>query len=309
MISQLLSSKKVIYVLMTLLVFMWGMEYIAAKSALDAIEPLSLVFVKYCVGLVFLIILKTIVDRRFPLKVRDIPILLICSLFGDVIYFGSEYAALSYLPVSVITIILAFVPCVSILIEMVIYKNKPTGGIILGVLASVVGVALVIGADIEELFQGKYIGYLFAFGAVLCWNIYNFVTKDLSEKYTPLDLTLLQQVCAIVLVLPYAIGHLPKAEVITPGVVSGVLYLGLVSAFIGFLIYVKAIEVIGPTPCALYSNFLPVTSTLFGWMILGEYVSPTQLIGGVIVIAGGGFVIGKKGKEEDINQRKQELRT
>lgn len=308
MISQLLDSKKVIYVLMTLLVFMWGMEYIAAKSALDAVKPLSLVCIKYCVGLVLLMIVKTIVDRRFPLKVRDIPLLLLCSLFGDVIYFGSEYAAMSYLPVSVITIILAFVPCVSIFIEMVRYKNKPTGGILLGVLASVVGVALVIGADVEELFQGKYIGYLLAFGAVICWNIYNFLTKDLSEKYSPLDLTILQQVCAILLVLPYAIKNLPEAEIITPSVVTGVLYLGIVSAFIGFLIYIKAIDVIGPTPCALYSNFLPVTSTFFGWIILGEYVSPTQILGGVIVIAAGAFVIHKKGKEEDLNRRKHELR-
>lgn len=308
MISQLLHSKKVIYVLMTLLVFMWGMEYIAAKSALDAIKPLSLVCIKYCVGLVLLMIVKTIVDRRFPLKVRDIPLLLVCSLFGDVIYFGSEYAAMSYLPVSVITIILAFVPCVSIFIEMVRYKNKPTGGILLGVLASVVGVALVIGADVEELFQGKYIGYLLAFGAVICWNIYNFLTKDLSEKYSPLDLTILQQVCAILLVLPYAIKNLPEAEIITPSVVTGVLYLGIISAFIGFLIYIKAIDVIGPTPCALYSNFLPVTSTFFGWIILGEYVSPTQILGGVTVIAAGAFVIHKKGKEEDLNRRKHELR-
>ena len=72
MISQLLDSKKVIYALMTLLVFMWGMEYIAAKSALDAVKPLSLICIKYCVGLVFLMIIKMIVDRRFPLKVRDI---------------------------------------------------------------------------------------------------------------------------------------------------------------------------------------------------------------------------------------------
>jgi drug/metabolite transporter (DMT)-like permease len=277
---------------------MWGMEYIAAKAALDAIKPLSLVCIKYFVGLILLIILKTIIDRRFPVKVRDLPILLVCSLFGDVIYFGSEYGAMSYLPVSVITIILAFVPCVSIIIEAILYKNKPTNLILVGVLVSIFGVAMVIGVDVDEIFQGKYIGYLLAFSAVICWNVYNFITKGLSEKYKPLDLTLLQQFCAILLVLPYTLANLPSAEIITPGVITGILYLGFISAFVGFLIYVKAIDVIGPTSCALFSNFLPVTSTLFGWILLNEQVSAMQLIGGLVVIGSGAVVIWLKGKEE-----------
>ncbi len=300
MLKKLISSKKVVYVMMTVLVCLWGLEYIAAKSALDAFKPLSLICIKYTIGLIFLIIIKIIVDRRFPLRARDIPILLICSLFGDVIYFGSEYGAMSYLPVSVITIILAFVPCVSVITELIIYKNRPTSLIIVGVLVSVVGVAMVIGADFTEIFQGKYIGYLLAFGAVISWNIYNFITKDLSERYNPLDLTLLQQVCAILLVLPYAIFNLPDLSVITTPVVVGVVYLGVISACIGFLIYVNAIKVIGPTPCALYSNFLPVTSTFFGWIMLGEYISLMQIMGGIVVIGSGALVIWQKGKEDDI---------
>jgi drug/metabolite transporter (DMT)-like permease len=248
---------------------------------------------------VFLLITKIIIDRGFPLKKRDIPILLICSLFGDVIYFGSEYMAMSYLPVSVITIILAFVPCLSILIEAILYKNRPSALVLIGVFVSVFGVALVIGADFRDIFQGKYIGYLLAFGAVFCWNIYNFITKDLTSKYKPLDLTMLQQICAILLVLPYAIFNMPPVEIITVPVISGVLYLGFVSAFLGFLIYVKGINVLGPTPCALFSNFLPVVTTFFGFFILHEHVSTMQLVGGIIVIASGAIVIWKKGKDDD----------
>jgi drug/metabolite transporter (DMT)-like permease len=285
------------YLLMTLLVFLWGYEYIAAKAALEAVAPLSLICIKYSIGLVLLIVVKLALDRRFPLKARDLPLLFICALFGEVMYFSSEYYAMSYLPVSVITIILAFVPCVSILIETVRYKTRPTGLIVMGVLTSVVGVAMVVGADIGELFQGKYIGYLLAFGAVICWNIYNFMTKDLSGKYAPLDLTVLQQVCAIILVLPYTIANFPAPETMTTAVITGILFLGIVSAFIGFLIYVNAIKTIGPTPCALFSNFMPVTTTFFGWLLLSEYISTIQMLGGLVVIASGVVVIREKGKE------------
>ena len=285
---------------MTLLVFMWGLEYIAAKYSLEVINPLSLIFIKYSIGFSFLFIIKLIADRRFSLRRKDIPMIIVSALFGDVFYFASEYGAMSYLPISVITIVLAFVPSLSVLTELIIYKNKPTALIVAGVLVSVLGVALVIGADFSELFQGKYIGYLLAFGAVISWNVYNFITKGLSKKYVPLDLTMLQQVCAILMVLPYALANLPSLEVINSTITMGVLYLGIVSAGLGFLIYVQAIKVIGPTPCALYSNFLPVISTILGWIILGEYISAIQIIGGLIVIVSGTVVIREKGKEESV---------
>ncbi len=98
--------------------------------------------------------------------------------------------------------------------------------------------------------------------------------------------------------MPYAISHFPAREAFTYDVLTGILYLGIISACIGFLIYIKAIEIIGPTPCALFSNFMPVTTTFFGWVILNEHVSPMQLMGGVVVIASGALVIRQKGKED-----------
>ena len=303
MLRKAMRSKKVVYVLMTLLVFLWGLEYIAAKSALDAVRPLSLICFKYIIGVALLLAVKSVVDRRFPLKTRDLPLLCACTLFGDVMYFGAEYMAMAYLPVSIITIILAFVPCASVVTEWVVYKNKPAWPVVAGVLVSIVGVSMVIGADLEEIFQGRYAGYLLAFGAALSWNLYNFLTKDLSEKYNPLDLTLLQQVCAVAMVLPYTLANLPDAEVMNASVAAGVVYLGVISAFVGFLIYINAIDVIGPTPCALFSNFLPITSTFFGWLLLREYVSGTQLLGGAIVILSGAVVIWRKSKEDARNTR------
>lgn len=302
MLKKLLSSKKFVYLSMSAVVFIWGFEYIAAKAALDMFRPFSLICMKYALGFSLVLILKLIIDKRLAFRRRDIPVLVICALFGEVLYYGAEYGAMAYLPISVITIVLAFVPCVSVIIELLLYKSKPTGLIILGVLVSVAGVAMVIGADVSEIFQGKYLGYLLVVSAVLSWNIYNFTTRSLTERYNPLDLTLLQAGCSALLVLPYTVLHWPDMGQVNLPVIAGVCYLGAVSAFLGFLIYIHAIDVIGPTPCALFFNFLPVTSTFFGWLILHEQVSALQIVGGAVVIASGSMVIWQKGKEEETVQ-------
>ncbi|MDR1954202.1 MAG: EamA family transporter, partial [Clostridiales Family XIII bacterium] len=185
MIEKLRTSRKSSYMLMTLLVCFWGFEYIAAKSALDACKPISLVCFKYSVGFIVLVIIKLARDRKLPFRKKDIPYFFVCAIFGDILYYGGEYGALAYLPVSIVTIVLAFVPAVSIIIEIFVYKRKPTVAIVLGIIVCAVGVGLVVGADFKALFAGRAIGYLLAFSAVISWNIYNFITAKLTDNYNP----------------------------------------------------------------------------------------------------------------------------
>lgn len=49
---------------------------------------------------------------------------------------------------------------------------------------------------------------------------------------------------------------------------------------------------------AMFNNFLPVTSTFFGWLLLGQNISPLQIAGGIIVVIASCVVITEKGKLE-----------
>lgn len=293
-----LKTKKLAYISMVILVFSWGLEYVMAKSALEVVKPVTLIFLRYFVAFVFLMIIKLIFDRRFYVRKNDIAFFLVCAFFGDIVYFASEYMAMSYLPISIVTLVLSLVPAVSIVVEIFLYKRKPTIAIIIGCIISIFGVALIVGADFSQLLAGKWIGYLLVFMALIAWNIYNFMTARLTRNYNSFDLTLYQIISAILLCGPYAIFNLPEASAVDSGVIISVLYLGLVSASLCFLIYVNAIAVIGVTPTALFANMLPVTSTFFGWLFVGEMITPIQIVGGVIVIGAGSVVIWLKSKKD-----------
>ena len=60
------------------------------------------------------------------------------------------------------------------------------------------------------------------------------------------------------------------------------------------LIVIYGLKKLGPTISAIYSNFLPVTSTFFGWIFLSENISLFQIAGGIIVISAGYVVIREK---------------
>ena len=78
--------------------------------------------------------------------------------------------------------------------------------------------------------------------------------------------------------------------------------MGVVNAALGFVIYVYAIKVIGPTPAAVYSDFMPVTSAICGVIFLHETITPLQIAGGIIVVAAGYVVIREKGKLDEPRQ-------
>ncbi len=288
------------YLLMTIIVAMWGYEYVAAKHALEALEPMTLVFLKYSIALICLILFKLKIDGKSFMRRGDLPYYVVCAIFGEIVYFWAEYTAMDYIPIALITIILAFVPVASVITEKLVYKVKANYKIFIGIFFCIIGISFVVGADFSTLFSGRIIGYLLSLLAVLSWNAYNFVTRKLTGQYTELTLTVNQLIMTVALSAPLAIPRMPSLSAFTPPVVGGIIYLGIVSAALGFIMYIFALKVLGPTATALFSNFLPITAALFGWVCLSEIILPLQIFGGVMVIGAGSFVIREKGRLEDL---------
>ena len=286
------------HILMVFLVMLWGFDYVVAKFGMYDLTPTCLLFARISIGAIALGIVKVIRrDKSFFAK-QDIPLVIACSIFGEILYFECEFNAMSYLPVSLLTILLAFVPALSVLIERVIFKRKANKKIIIGIIGCIVGIVFVIGADFSILLEGRLIGYLIAFGAVICWNIFNFLT-DALRKYDSISLAFLQLTCAGLILLPLALCSMPALSTWPTSLWAIVLYMGIVNAAIGFVIYVFAIKVIGPTPAAIYSDFMPVSTAICGVIFLHETITPLQIVGGIIVVAAGYIVIREKGKLDE----------
>ena len=292
-------AKKQMLILMTLLVLLWGLEYIFAKRALEELDPLCLLFYKYIIAAALMLAIRLKREKGPLFQKRDIGLLVACAIFGDILYFYAEYAAMAYMPISLITIVLGFVPVVSVGIDLILYKRKAGKKVVAGIFVCIFGIALIIGVDFDLLFDGRIIGYLLAFSCIFSWNAYNFITASLHERYTTVSLSLNQLLFASAFLLPFAAANSPPLAAFSPDLIVQILYLGALSGTAGFLIMVRSLHILGPTTTAVFSNFLPVSATFCGWLFLGETIAPLQLAGGVIVIAAGYIVIKERGKMTD----------
>ena len=289
---------------MILLVISWGFDYVPAKMGLEILEPMSLLFLKYSFGLATLILIKFVLTRNMALpRLRDIPIFLLCGVFGEIIYFYCEYTAMDFLPVSLLTIILGFVPVLSVIVERVLYKRRANRIIIIGIAFCILGIVFVIGSDWHIIFEGRVIGYVLAFGAVISWNMYNFITASKRlQKYDSATLSCTQLICTLCLCAPMAWHSMPPLAEIPPMVWAGIAWIGIVDSGLGFLIMVYGLQKLGPTTSALYSDFMPVSSTFFGAVLLHETITKLQVLGGIIVVVAGFFVIREKGRLDEARE-------
>ncbi len=292
-----MNQRKLSFFLMFMLVLLWGLDYSVAKTALEFFQPLNLMVFKYGFGFMVIAGIKLFSERNFYFRKKDLILFVLCALFGQLIYFLCEYTAMDYIPVSLITIILSFVPIVSIIIERIFFKKHFTARILVGLGVCVVGVTLVIGADLGALFQGQAIGYILAFAAVLCWNLYNFLTAKISKIYSSLNMSFNQLLCTCIILFPHAIATMPPLNDLSLDIKIGLVYLGVGSTGFGYLILVRGLRDLGPTISALFTNFLPVAATFFGFVILGETITPLQIVGGLVVIVASCYVILEREKQ------------
>ena len=67
---------------------------------------------------------------------------------------------------------------------------------------------------------------------------------------------------------------------------GAIFYLGVFGTVIAFLWYFQGIQLIGPSRAAVFINFVPVNGVLLATLMLGEPLTLSLLIGGVLVVTG-----------------------
>ena len=66
-------EKSTAFLLMCLLVCFWGLDYVVAKDALNILEPMNLLFLKYLVGALLVFGIKLKQDQEDDRKTEGYP--------------------------------------------------------------------------------------------------------------------------------------------------------------------------------------------------------------------------------------------
>lgn len=275
----------------------WGMSFVWIKTALLQFPTFTLTFLRYATGaLLFAAIVLVRARRRktWPHFSRRAHLRLAgLALLHPGIYFSCMTIAIHYCTASEASFKIATVPIVVLIFSAVFLGEAVTSGKLLGIVLSVVGVALlvagggsgVLGAGQSWLSTGWKADALL-FCAVLCGAAYTVLARRLIRDHAPLDVSLLQFSYGSLYFLPFCLWEQPAmnwAAVDGHGLVA-LACLAFLSSFVAFFCYNFALSRIDAVRASVFVNMCPLVAAIGAWQMLGETMSSLQMAGGALIL-------------------------
>lgn len=204
------------------------------------------------------------------------------ALTGTTLYFLFEYKGLEKTSASIASLIIAAIPAFTLLFSAAVYKQKFSPACYVGVAASLLGVYLIV--RYGDASEGSLTGNFLIIGACLSWVAYIEINSRLLKTYTSLEVTFWQAVFGTATLIPCAAFEGTDWRAITPTGWTMALYLAILCSVVAYLLYAETVKRLEPFRTALFININPLAAVLGGVLLLGETITPIQLLGGAIVL-------------------------
>lgn len=279
------------YLLLTLTSLFWAGNMVMSRGLREDLPPVGLAFWRWTIALLCVLPLALPhLRQQWPLLRKAWKALLFLGVLGIGCYNTLSYVAVQYTTATSATLLNSFIPVATLALAFLLFK-RPLGRMeVCGVVVSLLGVALLIsrGEPSSLLALGLNVGDLWMLGAVLAWSLYTVGLQWRPAGVDPMLLLASLIVIGLLLMAPLYLWELAQGRVMRlhTGSLAGILYAGVVAAFLGVLLFNRALAMVGPAVGSLFIHLQPVFAALLSILLLGEYPQGYHFAGMALVLAG-----------------------
>lgn len=267
----------------------WGTTFISSKILLRQFHPVEIILYRFFLAWVILFLLSP-----KPLKPRGLKAefpFMMAGLTGLTLYFLFENTALTYTLASNCGITLSTAPMFTALALWLSRRTpRPRWTFFLGFVIAMAGISVIsLGGSRLEL---NPLGDILVLGAALSWGLYGvFLEMTSSQGYTNIQNTrkiffwglVFALVCVPFQSEPLRLG---LERLTDPVMLFNILYLSAGASAFCFILWNKAIHIIGSVATNLYIYLTPVITLTASALILDEPITPAAIGAVALIILG-----------------------
>jgi drug/metabolite transporter (DMT)-like permease len=285
-----MSSKQrfFVYGIIIIAMMIWGMTFIWYKQVFTQIRPISLVFLRLLIASPVLLLVSASAKKLQCIRRHDLPYFLLLALFEPFLYFMGESFGMKMVSTTLGSVIVATIPLFTPLAARLFYHERFTLINVAGIIISMMGVCMVIAGEMSlsgSTLQGALLMFLAVFAAVG----YSVMVIKLAGSYNSFSIVSWHTTIGLLYFLPLLVifewDHIWSIQW-TFTVIIPLLELALFGSALAFLFFTYSIKRMGITRSTVFSNLIPVFTTLFSYFILEDKITGLKITGILIVIGG-----------------------
>lgn len=286
------------YVMLFLTTLLWAGNAVASPLAVGHLSPMTLVLLRWIVSCgVLVIIARDAIAADWPILKRHLPYLFAMGALGYTAFNLLFYVAGHHTTAINLAILQGTMPALIIVVGVLAFRERPSGLQWLGALVTMLGVlAVASGGDV-----GRLLSLRFNYGDVLVLiaaALYAGYTAALRRrpKASALGFFAFMAGAAILTSLPPAIYEIASGQAMWPTWQGWllILYIGLGPSLLAQLMFMRGVQLIGPTRAGIFTNLVPVLGPALAILILGERFGAHHAVGLALVL--GGIFVAERGK-------------
>lgn len=290
-------------------ILIWGTTFISTKILLVDFTPIEILFFRFLLGLLVLII---VYPKRIKIKDRKQELTFAAAgLCGICLYYLLENIALTYTMASNVGVIISIAPFFTAVLSHIFMKTEEKLKVqfFVGFFVAMVGICLISfnGRELEL----NPIGDILAVVAALVWAVYSLLTRKISSYgYNTVQTTRRIFTYGIVFMLPFLFVfdfNLDIQNVVKPEYALNLIYLGIGASALCFVTWNYAVKMLGAVKTSVYIYMVPVITVATSVIVLKEKITWVSAIGTILTLIGlflseSRLRIKKRGKENECRE-------
>jgi len=262
----------------------WGGMYVVSKVVLDVIPPFTLLAIRLTLGA---LVLGVIVAFRGKGKYtrEEFRNSFLVGIVGYGISLGFQFVGTKLSTASNGALVTSATPAFVLLFAPLLLNETSTTRRIIALIVSSLGVLAVIDPRTADFSSSLFLGNLSLLAAALTWALYSVLVRKISQKADLLTSSTIMLAGGIPSSFLFGIFEMNQQGIgaITPGIVGGILFLGIISTALAMFLWNYAFAELPAAVASLTFFAQPVVGTLLGWFFLGEKITPLFIMGGFLI--------------------------
>jgi len=202
----------------------------------------------------------------------------ICLTASGLCYFF----ALETLPAGLTAVIFFTHPVIVAGLAILIFQEHFAPRLFMGLALALVGIGLVSGLlGGAQTLSGR--GIFWALLSCLCYAFYGLIGQKTLAVNEPLSVTATLSLLALLILMPVYHSDLGIFLQLTWPQILITLTIAVMNTILALLFFLKGVQKIGASRATLISTAEPVFCLLLAFIILGESLTPSELIGSVLI--------------------------